>query len=236
MISSMKTKFMSNCMLRHKLCFIYLLLGCCSLMAAPKEKPKAEKDSIAYHGSYVGIDLVSVGQAALSDSWNLSAQYDINLYNKYIPCVELGYGQGALQNDLNTQVSSHGFFGKIGVNLPIAYYGKNAENMFFAGIRYGMSHTAYQIKGATFQSGYWGDAYTANFMDEKSFAHWGEVVGGLRIQLVSNLSVGWTLRIKKLFSASPSNNSVPPYIQGFGQNTGDMATNFAFYLYYRFPW
>ena len=147
---------MSNCLSLHKRLFaapesvFFTCWVASTSLPSRKAKPKAEKDSIAYHGSYIGVNLLSAMKAAYSDSWSIDEQYDINLYNKYIPCLEFGYSRAMLNNAAGTVFSSRGFYGKIGVNLPIAYYGRNAENMFFAGIRYGFSAFDYRLRNVAF--------------------------------------------------------------------------------------
>ena len=77
-------------MWNKKACLVLILLAGCfiPLVAAPKEKPKAELDSVAYHGTFISTNLVSAAQMALGQNGGLNLQADVNLYNRFNPCIE----------------------------------------------------------------------------------------------------------------------------------------------------
>ncbi len=212
------------------------LLGCCTLqmLAAPKEKPKAELDSIAFHGAFVGINLVSAGQMALGQNGNINIQADVNLYNRFNPCLVLGYAPFDISNEEYTRCQGQGFYGKIGVNVPISKYGPNAENQFFGGVRYAYSNFKYQLENVRFPASYWGDAYSMNFRNERAGGHWLEIDVGMRMQVLGPITLGWTLDIKKRLAVNNGAHSVPAFIPGYGPNR-ETNYGFAFNFYYLLP-
>lgn len=211
-------------------------LGCvvCSMSAAPKEKPKAELDSVAFHGAYVGLDLVSAGQMALGQNGKLNVQLDVNLYNRFNPCIEFGYAPFDISDEAGTRSYGQGYYGKIGLNLPVSKYGPHAENQFFAGARYAYSRFQYHLENVFFEESYWGDAYHMDLMNQRAGGHWIEIDVGMRIQVWGPITLGWTMSLKKRLAVQAASASMPAFIPGYGKNRESNQT-FAFNLYYLLP-
>lgn len=223
-------------MWNKKLILIVAWLGCfVSLVsAAPKERPKAALDSVAFHGAYLGVDLVSAGQMALGQNGKLNVQLDVNLYNRFNPCLEFGYASFDISNEQATRSYGQGFYGKVGLNLPISKYGPHAENQFFAGARYAYSRFSYQMENVPFKDSYWGDAYSLDLRNQQAAGHWLEIDVGMRIQVWGPITLGWTLFLKKRLAVNNAAESSPAYIPGYGVNR-ESNQAFAFNLYYLLP-
>ena len=206
-----------------------------TLWAAPKERPKAERDSVLFHGMYLGVDLAQVEQLLVNDRGGLNLTIDVNLRNRFEPLIDAGYARADLANESGTSCQVAGLYGKLGVNVPIATYGPDAEEQFFVGVRYGLSSFSYDIQGAVFPEGYWNPSYTADFRSEHAMAHFLELSGGMRMHLLGPVYMGWTFKIKKKMGLGSSQRATPPYIPGYGF-ADDSNFNFGVNLYYRFPW
>ncbi|MBQ9201677.1 MAG: hypothetical protein IJ154_04840 [Bacteroidales bacterium] len=213
----------------------YLLMCVLPLWSAPKERPKTERDTVLYHGSYLGTDFVQDALTVMGKNGSINLTADINLRNKYLPSLEVGYAPFSMTADNGIEAGGQGYFGKIGVNLPISYFGPDAENMFFAGLHYGLGFYDYHLQNVPFQAGYWNTAYTSHFMEEHSNAHWLEVTGGMRMQISGPLFLGWTVRWKRVLKTDEGEHGTAPFIPGFGKNQTSNFT-FGFCLYYRLPW
>lgn len=205
-----------------------------SLVAAPKEKPKAELDSVAFHGAFLSVDVVSAAQMALGQNGKLEAQLDVNLYNRFQPAVEFGYAAFDYSKQDNARSYGQGYYAKIGLDLPISKYGPHADNQYFGSVRYAYGITHYHLENVPFPASYWGDAYEMNFRDQHAGAHWVEFGGGTRIQVAGPISLGWTLLLKKKLSVQEASHSRPAYIAGYGPYRD---TNYSFSLnfYYLLP-
>ncbi len=227
---------MSTCSFpKKKLILALLLLMSMPLMAAQsKERPKAEKDSVFFHGSFVGSDLVS-DALFFSGGGALNIHLDANLRNRVCPCLEFGWSRPSLEKAAAT-CQSQGFFGKIGVNLPLAYYGPNAENHFFVGARLAFAAFNYDLSQIPFDGGYWGDGYTSTFLNERSSAQWLELTGGMRMQVAGPVSLGWTVRLKKILHTKDGEHSIAPVIPGYGVfKDGFSNVSLGFSVYYHLP-
>lgn len=202
-----------------------LAAGLGLLWAAPKERPKASLDSVAFHGAYLAVDMVGLGQWALGDNGQIAVQADVNLYNRFNPCISLGYAPFDLTGSSGTRCYGQGFFGKVGVNVPVSTYGPNAEHQFYVGAHYGYSNFDYHLENVQFPASYWNEAYSTDLMNQHATAHWLSMDLGMRTQIWGPLSLGWCLRIKKRLSVQEAKLSVPAYIPGYGENN---ETNYAF--------
>lgn len=217
------------------LCFCGFLCTTSTLFAAPKERPKAELDSILYHGTEVGLNLSDpFVLLSGSDTWKASVKAEANLWNKYLPALEIGYHSILYDKDL-TDFSSKACFAKIGVNFPIARNETNFSDRIFTGFHYGFSAFSYHLQQAKFAASYWDEAYTGNFMNERAFAHWIEIQAGVHVHLSGPISLGWTGYMQSFFKPKNGKHSVPPYFPGYGIDDKPVY-HFAVYLYYKLPW
>lgn len=200
--------------------YIYSLLifSAISLTALAQTRPKAAKDSVLYHGTQLGISLVEPVKSFFSATWGSSVQLDVNLLNRFFPLIELGYAQAKLTNPEQTRFDTKAIYYKVGINLPLATEGPNAENQFFVGARLGYCSFDYSIGGCIFGDTYWNGGYAKDFPDEHAGAVWGELLAGLRIQLFGPVSLGWSGRMKTTLKVWNGAHSVPPYIPGYGLN------------------
>lgn len=223
-------------MWNKKACLVLFLLAGCfiPLVAAPKEKPKAELDSVAYHGTFISTNLVSAAQMALGQNGGLNLQADVNLYNRFNPCIELGYAPFSLTHESGTSSHGQGFYGKLGLNMPISKYGPHAESQYFGGVRYAYSRFAYRLEDAQFSESYWGDAYSHSYFNEKAGAHWFEIHVGMRTNVLGPITLGWTLTMKKRLAIENAAHSAPAFIPGYGENR-ETNYGFLFNLYYLLP-
>jgi hypothetical protein len=216
--------------------YIYSLLifSAVNLTALAQARPKAARDSVFYHGAYLGISLIEPVKSFFSATWGSSVQLDVNLLNRFFPVVELGYAQAKLVNPEQTRFDTKAIYYKAGINLPIAKEGPNAENLFFLGGRLGYCSFDYSISGCVFDGTYWNRGYMKDFLNEHAGAAWGEVLAGLRVQLFGPISLGWSGRMKTTFKVRNGEHSVPPYIPGYGLNQKPNY-DLLLHLYFRLP-
>ncbi len=158
---------------------------------------------------------------------------DLSIYNWFFPTVEMGVGFGNNKNSANnfTYKSKPAFYAKVGLNYNFLYK-SNPDYQAFLGLRAGFSHFSYDITDITINSSYWDQTNSFSLPGQKSTALYGEVLGGVKVKIVKNFSMGWTFRYHfKLYTKNGS-NSVPWYIPGYGANSPINAT---FSLIYTIP-
>ena len=66
-------------------------------------------------------------------------------------------------------------------------------------------------------------------------ANWYEMVAGLKIRVVKQLYMGFTVRYKLMMNVKQAEELRPYYIPGFGKNINTSAFGFNYYVSYRLP-
>ena len=94
------------------------------------------------------------------------------------------------------------------------------------------SFFTYDIDNILVESPYWGESEKLQITGQKSWAHWGELLGGLRVQVYKNFYMGWTVRYRLMFSHKKNTYSQPWYIPGFGTDSSPFG--FTYTVGYRF--
>lgn len=158
----------------------------------------------------------------------------LNLKNRYIPVVELGFGMANSTPDEGnyTYKSKPAFYGKIGMNYNFMA-SKDPKYQFYLGVRAGWSAFKYDITGVTVNDGIWGHESMFDITGQSSHATWGEVVAGLQVGLFRNFSMGWSFRYNFLFNVKDNPSSRVWYIPGFGKRDGKI--NVSVSLIYNLP-
>lgn len=198
-----------------------------------EKKPKVQYPLL--NGLMIGVDLFDPAAMLLGQkygSYQVSAE--LNLYNRFFPIWEIGIGRAKdTPEDMNfTYKGKPALYNRIGMNYNFRY-GSESPNFFYVGIRYGFSSFKYDITDITLNSPYWDETYRENILDQKSTAHWLELVGGIRVKIIDNLYMGWSVRYKRTLSVSKTPQASPWYIPGFG--TKDSNFGFAYTISYNIP-
>lgn len=202
--------------------------------ASQKEvKPKVQYPLI--NGLMIGVDLFDPAAMVLGQkygSYQVSAE--LNMYNRFFPIWEIGIGRAKdTPEDQNfTYEGKPSLYNRIGLNYNFRY-GSESPNFFYVGLRYGFSSFKYDITDITINSPYWQETYQESILNQKSKAHWWEFVAGIRVKIINNLYMGWSVRYKNAFSVSKNLQSSPWYIPGFG--TKDSKLGFAYTISYNIP-
>lgn len=169
---------------------------------------------------------------------------NVGLWNWIFPTVELGIGSAHKTPEGNnyTYKGNPSLYAKLGFDYNFLYK-SNPQYQLVVGFRCGFSSFKYSLNDVTVNSDYWQQTQTLNFDGLNSFAAYGEAVFGLKVNLVSNFSMGWTARYKFLFRNKPNVNSfagfpygidmTPWYIPGYGPRTSHFG--FTFSLIYTLP-
>ncbi len=211
--------------------------------ASQQQKKKREKTlpEVTYplmNGIDVGVDVLGpVLKVFGSDFMSAEAMVDVNLYNRYFPTVEVGFGGGKAINDYDVSIKSSAPYFRMGIDYN-TFWKKAHGNLLLVGLRYGFSTGKYDVvvpdmtnpeytDGATqtnLTDHIWGD--TSNYVHEgmTHTMHWVEFTLGLRANVAKRIKMGLMLRIKYKLKASVDKYGDPYYLPGFGRydsnNTG----------------
>jgi len=192
-----------------------------------KKKGEPELPEVKFfNGFTVQVDVASLVTTALKlgDSYSMEGAIQFDLKKKYYPVFELGIAGADKFSTDNAEFKTNGLFGRIGIDMNMVKKKKDSKptsNLFLAGVRFGMSHFAYDITNIQIPDEYWGGTETINYTNQISTKVWFEVVAGVRVEIVKNIFMGWTVRNKNLLGTDISGAVFPAYIPGYGLNTSN---------------
>ena len=213
--------------------YIISLILCLAILPIQAQKSgrhiEVKTDTVKvnlYNGFTVYADAASAVTSVISkgETYSYEGAIQVNLLRKYFPILELGFAGADKTSNNAINFNTNGLFGRLGVDFNLQKKGKDSKptnNMFQAGVRLGMSNFNYNITNAIVSDSYWGASEVINYNNISTNKMWFEVVVGVRVEIVKNIFMGWSVRNKNLLSKDIPNSPNPWYIPGFGTNTGN---------------
>jgi hypothetical protein len=176
-----------------------------------------------------------VSAALLGNRSGYELMVDYHFRKDLYAVVEGGWGSSNYQYPDLSYKSANGFM-RIGVDKNMMQRLSLADwDMVFAGLRYGMSVIHRGEGRYTTVDSLWGQ--TAGTIDARTFTgHWLELTGGMRVEIVRNIFLGWTVRGRFLLNRSSFEELPPFYVAGYGRGDKNAIFDFNFYLSYALRW
>lgn len=132
---------------------------------------------------------------------------------------------------------NNGTYRRFGVDINFMHDDPNLNVAFF-GIRHGHANFSDELEydtRAVIQSDIQWPNTTETTSNDWVRANWLELNTGLRIRVVKQLYMGFTVRYKLLLAYKGTEDLKPYYIPGFGKNVGTSGAGFNYYISYRLP-
>lgn len=228
---------------------IYSLLLLASFSGFTQELEKKPTDSITSaaitpvrldrYGIRVGVDLSRLGRSLYQDSFRgFEAVADYRLTKKIYAAGELGTVDFTIDDD-QLNFTTKGSYFKIGFDYNAYQNWLDMENMIYVGVRYGFSSFSQNLNSYKIydKNGYFED--TVVYPDKKYSgltAHWGEIIGGIKAEVLDNLFLGFSVRLNFLFTDKKPDDFDNLYIPGFNRTyDGTFGTGFNYTLSYFIP-
>lgn len=190
-----------------------------------------------YQGTYIGVDVFGLGSKFLGSSTTSSeVSIEVNLKNRFIPTVEIGYSETDATNDeTNIHYKTAAPYFRIGMNYNALFKKTHLPGYLFAGVRYAFTSFSYDVEAPPLVDPTWGNI-TIPFIYEgvKTNVGWFELIGGVKTKVYKSFYMGWTLRFKARMSMTKKENTEPLYIPGFGKN-GSTQWGVTYSLIYKLP-
>lgn len=214
----------------------------CPLRSTAQEKKTATTEEKAtvplYQGTYVGLDVFGLGSKIFgSDFTSAEVSVEVNLKNRFIPIIEIGYGHTDTTDDeTNIHYKASAPYFRIGMNYNILFKKPHLPGYAYGGIRYGFTSFTYDVDAPAMVDPTWGNItvpFTYNGV--KSNAGWVELVGGLTTKIYKNFYMGLSVRYRVRTSMKKTGNTEPWYIPGFGKNKANHFTIGTYSLIYKLP-
>lgn len=167
------------------------------------------------------------------NSYEVMADY--YLRNEIYAVVEGGWGSAQVDYD-DLKYKTNNIFFRLGIDKTLFPRQKNTDwGAAFIGLRYGMGLIERSDAFYRTDDGY-GGVTTGNVPGADFTAHWFEVTGGVRLELLPYLFTGWNIRGKFLLNQKQFRSLQPSFIAGYGQGDKNAVFDFNFYLAYAFRW
>jgi len=192
-----------------------------------KIQKKTVSDSIPvpfFNGIIVEGDVASVASSVLSNggTYSYEGAVKIDLKHKFYPTFEFGYAGADKHTVDNVGFNTNGVFWRGGIDINMLKQKKAANainSMLLLGLRLGVSSFNYNISNVTIADEYWGGPVQAmNYNNLSTTKVWLELTAGIRVEVLKNIYMGWTIRNKNLLTSNVDGAVTPWYIPGFGTN------------------
>ena len=160
----------------------------------------------------------------------LSVDFDTNK----AAVIEIGY-LDYIYSQYNYDFLSSGYFMRLGVDFNTLNPG-TSQGKYYAGIglRYGLSIFRAETPFLEHEN-YWGSV-TGFAPPETSAAHSIELSPGIRTELFSNVSIGWTIRLRILVYSGTGKDLKSIYIPGYGNGTKVFSPGINYYIIWSIPY
>lgn len=107
------------------------------------------------------------------------------------------------------------------------------NNMVFLGLRYGIASLHHSANNITITDKKWENYDITAIPETKVNAQWIELAGGIRVEIFTNFSMGWSGRLHFLTRLKSINK--PFIIPGYGSGYSSTTLGFNYSMYYTIP-
>ena len=198
-------------------------------------QPLAGQDTLRTYGPRFGIDLARF-IFILADPSEIGAEasVDFEVYKNIYPVFELGYNSISESEEI-FDYSAGGIYARAGIDYNFLKAKDRSEHHTFTiGARYGVSFFSHKAKEIIIPNDYWGDYFYDSYEKDLK-GHWVELVGGVKVELVSNLFLGWSLRYKFLLNPDMDPQVKPHLVPGFGTGGENRTFGVSYSIFYKIP-
>ncbi len=220
-----------------------LMISLCPInnVNAQNDKGVATSKSTIKDSSYqkftyfrLGVDVSKLIKSQLAKDYKTyEFQFDANYTKSTNLALEIGTGSSVVNNQFLNYKSNNTF---IRLGIDKTFFGKeflgDMDNAF-VGVRYAFSPVKRLGATYTIQDNIWGN--TSGTIDAAAFvAHWIELNGGFRMEIIKNVFAGWNIRAKTFLNPKKFELLPPTYLSGYGSGDKNAAFDYNFYILYGF--
>jgi len=203
------------------------------LFAVSLQLAGQEADTSKVYGLRLGVDIARVAYF-FNDPSELGLEFsaDFEVYPNFYACFEGGYNQTEIQNDYYTYGLSGKYF-RIGVDHNFLKTDVKPDyNSIYGGLRYGYSQFDHSFTNADIPSAVYGES---SFSGEYLLnAHWIGLTGGIKVQVLKNFYLGWSIQYNFLLSKYDGQPD-PILIPGYGHVDENKSFTVHYSLFYTIP-
>lgn len=223
--------------------FIILLLSSLpfspTLMAQEKKLTTTEEAPVPfYQGTAIGVDVFGIGSKLFgSSSTSTEVNIEVNLKNRFIPVVEIGYGEMNTTDDgTNIYYKAAAPYFRVGMNYNAMYKKPYLPGYLFVGFRLAHTSFSYDVVAPNMVDPTWGNVEVPfSYYGVKTNVTWMEFLVGIKTKVYKNFCMGWTFRYRSRLSMKKAENTEPTYIPGYGKNKSSIFGGITYSLIYNLP-
>jgi uncharacterized protein DUF6048 len=197
---------------------------------------KVKKKETAGHELNLGFDFfhpIVNSFLTVQSGYEIAADYYMK--NEYYLVAEGGWG-GSNVNYPDLKYTTTNNFLRLGFNRSVLTRDRPKDwDMMFIGLR--AAYAGIDRSPSTYQvlDSLWGNS-SGSGTSQKFHAVWAEVTGGVRVDLIKALSIGWNIRGKFLMNGRSFKSYAPLYIAGYGRGDKNSVFDFNMYISYAIRW
>lgn len=207
---------------------ILLLLGTTSLFA--------QKNQTRQFFVRPGIDLSRFAMPYFNQSdkhSGIELNLDSEIKYRFFPVAEAGI-HSLKKNTETYHYQSSGNYMRLGLNYNMLNYRQRFDrNIFYIGFRIGVSKFSYQAPYIAITNS-WG-TYESSMEKSSAKLEWFEGVMGLKGEILPNIYLSYTFRVKHQISHSNFDNFVPYWIPGYGKGALSRVMGMSYSISYAIP-
>ena len=216
------------------------LFVCCLGAWAQHKDDELSKEEIKLKnkgkpGIAVGIDLAPfITHFFSKERFGVEANARYTFNRKWQAVAETGYENVEIDDDKMTY-SSNGSFVRLGMDYNFFSVDETDNNdNILLGLRYGVAIQEHHCSNYTVREDYWGD-YSGSLASSTVNSHWAEFVFGLRSEVLKNMYMGWSVRVRTVIGVGADNVLEPYSIPGYGRHNKSTNLGFTYTLGYQIP-
>jgi hypothetical protein len=190
-----------------------------------------------------GLDLSKPVMAQFDkDFFGLELVGDIRLFSEFYGAIELGNEKKTQQSE-QINFTCSGSYLKLGFDYNLYENWKGMNNAIYLGMRIGNSFFKQKVNGyKPYQiNHYWTTEIIKNGPEIREqdalSARWIEVIAGIKVKMINNLYMGFSIRLNRLMNDTRPDNFDNLYIPGFNKKTDEnvWGAGFNYTLTYSIP-
>jgi hypothetical protein len=199
-------------------------------------KKKKEPKPPYVHQFRLGFDISRIAANIMFPSrQSYEIQADYLLRNNVYIVVETGFGKGKIEYE-NLKYTNTGYYIKVGVDKSFLDIVSSRDfDIGFIGLRYGggpgkRAEATYSVPSI------FGPSTSGTVPAQNYYAHWGEITGGLKVEIFKGVFAGWNARMRFLLNPGVFKELSPAFIPGYGKGDRSTAFDINFYISYAIRW
>jgi len=182
-----------------------------------------------------GCDLSRFALPYIGDIGSHGLEFSVDGEVKYdwFPVIEFGK-QWIKHNPDSLNYKMNGSYGRVGFDYNVLKYQHRLDrDMFFIGLRMAHSRFSHELPSVVMNN--YGEELRESIAKRNLSATWGEMTVGAKAEILNNLYLGITVRLKVMLAHTNYENVTPYIVPGFGKGFYKINGGISYSIMYAIP-